>query len=87
MQEITLPKLLVSREEAEKKIEKRLEIGRWLHDEIDSLEDSDKARRDFNNWSTYNLRFTDQVIREPPHRGVHTFLSRRSYSIRNGADY
>ncbi len=55
MEEQNLPKLLVSIEEANKKIERQLEKGRWLHDQIGSYEDSDKARRDINNWSRYNL--------------------------------
>ena len=55
MEEQNLPKLLVSIEEAEKKIERQLEKGRWLHDQIGSYEDLDKARRDINNWSRYNL--------------------------------
>ena len=55
MEEQNLPKLLVSIEEAEKKIERQLEKGRWLHDQISSYEDLDKARRDINNWSRYNL--------------------------------
>ena len=55
MEEQNLPKLLVSIEEAEKKIERQLEKGRWLHDQVGSYEDLDKARRDINNWSRYNL--------------------------------
>ena len=55
VEEQNLPKLLVSIEEAEKKIERQLEKGRWLHDQIGSYEDLDKARRNINNWSRYNL--------------------------------
>ena len=55
MAENNVPKLLVSREEAETKIENQLEKGRWLRDQIDSYDNLDDARRDANNWSRYNL--------------------------------
>lgn len=56
MEEKNLPKLLVSREEAEKKIERRLEIGRWLRNDqtIDSDDELDQVRLKANNWSDYN---------------------------------
>ena len=55
MADNSMPMLLVSREEAEKKIERQLEKGRWLYDQMGSYDDLDKARRETNNWSRYNL--------------------------------
>ena len=55
MEENTLPKLLVSKKEAEKKIQEQIDKGQQLHNQqIDSKEKLDKAKADFNNWSNYN---------------------------------
>ena len=55
MEENTLPKLLVSKKEAEKKIQEQIDKGQQLHNQqIDSKEELDKAKADFNNWSNYN---------------------------------
>lgn len=55
MAENSMPKLLVSRQEAEEKIDRQLERGRQIHDQIYSYDDLDKARKEANNWSRYNL--------------------------------
>ena len=55
MQERALPKLLVSREEAEQKIQERIEKGQQLHDQqIGSKDELDKAEAEFKKWSSYN---------------------------------
>ncbi|MDE0634467.1 MAG: nucleotide-binding protein [Candidatus Poribacteria bacterium] len=55
MEEKTQLKLLVSRKEAEKKIQERIVIGQQLYDrQINSQEELDKAKADFDNWSDYN---------------------------------
>ena len=55
MEEKTLPKLLVSREEAEQKIQERIDKGQQLHDrQIDSKNELDKAKGEFRKWSNYN---------------------------------
>ena len=58
MAETTLPELLVSREEADKEIQERIEIGQQLRDlEIHSHDELDEATMDFHNWSEYNEKF------------------------------
>ena len=53
--ESSLPKLLVSREEAEKKIQERIEEGQKLRDtQIDLQDELSRARKDHGNWSQYN---------------------------------
>ena len=55
MEENTLPKLLVSREEAKKMIQEQIDKGQQLYNQqIDSKEELDKTKADFNNWSNYN---------------------------------
>ena len=55
MQERTLPKLLVSREEAEEKIQARIEEGQKLRDwPIDSEQELDIVGKEAINWSSYN---------------------------------
>ena len=55
MEENTLPKLLVSREEAEGKIQKRIKEGQKLLDQsIDSDDQLDIVGKESNNWSRYN---------------------------------
>ena len=55
MNGITLPKLLVSREEAHRKIQARIEKGQQLRARpIDSDDELDKVGLKANNWSTYN---------------------------------
>ena len=61
MAETTLPKLLVSREEARQKIQAQIEKGEQLHNQqIDSYDDLNEAQLESNNWSRYN---TDLLIR------------------------
>ena len=55
IEEKTLPKLRVSREEAEKKIQERIEKGQKLRDtQIDLQDELSRARKDHGNWSQYN---------------------------------
>ena len=55
MAETTLPKLLVSREEARQKIEEQIEKGQQLRDqEIRSEDELSQARNKHRNWSDYN---------------------------------
>ena len=55
MAEITLPKLRVSREEADKEIQTRIEKGQQLRDrEIYPYDELEDSMRDFHNWSEYN---------------------------------
>ena len=59
--ETTLPELLVSREEAEKRIERQIEKGQGLHgQQIDSYDELEKICMEAQNWSKYN---TDLLIR------------------------
>ena len=55
MSENNIPNLLVSKEEAQNKIERQLEKGRRLLDNMGSYADTDDVRRDANKWSRYNL--------------------------------
>ena len=60
MAETTLPKLRVNRDEADKKIERQIEKGQWLHDQqISSGDELDQAIMESDNWSSYN---TDLLI-------------------------
>ena len=55
MQGKTLPNLLVSKEEASRKIQAKIEEGQQLHDRRINLEDElDKAIMDADNWSDYS---------------------------------
>ena len=55
MAETTLPKLLVSREEAYQKIQAQIEKGQQLHTrQIDSYDGLKKARTESKKWSKYN---------------------------------
>lgn len=55
MAETTLPKLLVSREEARQKIEAQIEKGQQLRDQsIDSHNELEEARVESEKWSAYN---------------------------------
>ena len=57
MAEITLPKLRVSKEEANQKIQVQIEKGQQLRvRRIDSYDELEDARADFFNWSEYNER-------------------------------
>ena len=60
MAETTPPKLRVNRDEADKKIERQIEKGQWLHDQqIYSDDELDQAIMESDNWSHYN---TDLLI-------------------------
>ena len=66
MAETNLPKLLVSREEADKEIQIRIEKGQQLHArQIDSDDGLGKARTESRKWSKYNktllLRLFDDM--------------------------
>ena len=55
MAETTLPKLLVSREEAYQKIQAQIEKGQQLHArQIDSYDGLEEARTESKKWSKYN---------------------------------
>ncbi len=57
MTETTLPKLLVSKEEARQQIEARIQEGQQFRDrEIYSDDELDDAIADFVNWSEYNIK-------------------------------
>ncbi len=61
MEEKTLPKLRVSKEEAEKKIQERIKEGQQLRDRpIDSEDELDTVGKEAINWSRFN---TDLLIR------------------------
>ena len=61
MDKNTLPKLLVSREEAEKRIERQIEKGQWIYDQpTDSYDELEKICMEAQNWSKYN---SDLLIR------------------------
>lgn len=61
MEEIALPKLRVSRKEANNKIQARIEKGKLLRGrQICSEDELDKARLEAENWSKYN---TDLLIK------------------------
>lgn len=80
MEEKTLPKLCVSREEANKKIQERINKGQLLLDRrIDSRDELDKAEADFKKWSDYNTMlllklFDDSSIEK---KYVSLFISAR----------
>ena len=55
MKEKTLPKLLVNREEADKKIQERIKMGQKFRDQlIDSEDEYELVGKKAANWSTYN---------------------------------
>ena len=61
MNETTLPKLLVSKAEADKKIQAQIEKGQQLHDlPVDLDDELEKICMEAQNWSKYN---TDLLIR------------------------
>ena len=70
----SLPKLLVSREQASKKLQGQIEKGQLLHDrQIDSQEELTHARDEFSNWSNYNRTlitrlFSDDSVADNYHR-------------------
>ncbi len=55
MKDKTLPKLLVSREGTEKKIQEQIDKGQQLRDrQIDARDEYSRARNDHGNWSRHN---------------------------------
>ena len=76
------PKLLVSKEYAVTKIERQLEIGRWLRTDrtIDSDEELDKLRLEANNWSNYNEDLLVKFFEQEPANGYTSYhYLQRSY--------
>ncbi len=76
MEEKTLPKLLVSKQEAAQKIQERIDKGQQLHDqEISSDNDLDRVGKDSNNWSRYNIdlliRLFDNFTLEDEYENFH----------------
>ena len=64
--EKTLPELLVSREEAEKRIERQIEKGQWIYDQpTDSDDELDKVRLEAQNWSKYNSDLLIKLFDNP----------------------
>ena len=56
MEEKTLPKLLISIEEATKKIQERIDKGQTLlNRQIDSEDELEIGGKEANNWSRYNI--------------------------------
>ena len=68
MGEQNLPRLIVSKEYAETKIERQLEKGRWLRTDrrIDSDEELDKVRLEANNWSNHNEALLVKLFDQGP---------------------
>lgn len=63
MEEKTLPKLRMSKEEVEEKIQARIEKGQQLHDQqIDSKDQLDRAKADFRKWSNYNSTLLSKLF-------------------------
>ena len=63
MTETTRPKLLVSRDEADKKIERQIEEGQRLHDQqITSDDELNHAIMDSDNWSIYNMELLRKLF-------------------------
>ena len=63
MAETTVPKLRVSRDEADKKIERQIEEGQRLHDQQISSEDElNYAIMDSDNWSIYNIELLRKLF-------------------------
>lgn len=63
MEEKTLPQLRVSREEAHKKIQERIDKGQQLRDrQIDSRDKWSSALNDHGNWSQYNKNLLLQLF-------------------------
>ena len=66
MEDNTLPKLLVSREEADEKIQDRIEIGEQLRDRpIDAEHELDRVKADFRKWSNYNSTLLSKLFNNP----------------------
>ena len=74
MKEKSLPNLLVSIEQASKKLQRQIEKGKLLRDRrIDSQEELTQARDDSSNWSNYNRTlitrlFSDGSVGDEYHR-------------------
>ena len=63
MAETTVPKLRVSRDEADKKMERQIEEGQRLHDQQISSEDElNYAIMDSDNWSIYNIELLRKLF-------------------------
>ncbi len=63
MGENTLPKLCISKEEANEKIQERIERGEQLRNQhIDSDEQYEQAEWDFINWSKYNITLLSKLF-------------------------
>ncbi len=63
MEEKVHPKLLVSREEAKKKIQERINEGQLLRDrQIDSKTELNKAKSEFKKWSGYNKTLLSKLF-------------------------
>ena len=84
------PRLLVSKEYAETKIERQLEIGRWLRTDrtIQSEEELDEVRLEANKWSKYNEDLLVKLVDQGPAIGYtrYQFGQRSDKEIRSIID-
>ena len=63
MEETKLPILLVSREEAEKKIQDQIDKGQQLGgQQINTKDELDKAQADFQSWSDFNKKLLSKLF-------------------------
>lgn len=63
MGERTPPKLLMSKEEADKRLQTQIEVGLQLHDRLINSEDElDIAIMEANNWSDYNTDLLESLF-------------------------
>lgn len=63
MQERRLPKLVVSEEESNRRIQAQIEVGQQLHDRrINSEDELDIAIMEANNWSDYNADLLESIF-------------------------
>ncbi len=87
MKQKTLPRLLVPKEEAARKIQERIEKGKQLHDlRIDSEDRLEIVGKEANNWSRYNIdlliRLFDNSSLEDEYEGFH--YSKLTYAEMDG---
>ena len=66
IEENMLPRLLVSREEAEEKIQERIDAGKILRDQpIDSDDEYESVGKKVVNWSIYNKDLLNKLFESP----------------------
>ena len=93
MEETTLPKLNVSREEAREKIQERIEEGQQLRDQpIESNDEYEVVGKKAVNWSTYNKDllvklFESPALAESYKNYVYVKLDRDDFDYLHSEDY